>query len=192
MGWNHHLALNFSIQVGNSIGHFFQHKVGNVPILGVWSSGPHEKGWVSPIQISGIFLGRLGFLSSEFFLIPFTFGAISLMFHVTAKSGVRDDGINPLDEFGGLIFFFRCGSWTGLGSFCCRSDSFFRNSEGEIWSEFTTYIGACLTPVTVFVNPRDPITFSDDEQGVYNHLRNERYLGSMKPFSVSVIRSLGK
>ena len=24
---------------------------------------------------------------------------------------------------------------------------------------------------------------SDDEQGVYNHLRNERYLGSMKPFS---------
>jgi len=27
---------------------------------------------------------------------------------------------------------------------------------------------------------------SDDEQGVYNHLRNERYLGSMKPLSVSV------
>ena len=26
-------------------------------------------------------------------------------------------------------------------------------------------------------------TLSDDEQGVYNHLRNERYLGSMKPFS---------
>ena len=25
--------------------------------------------------------------------------------------------------------------------------------------------------------PQDPITFSDDEQGVYNHLRNERYLG---------------
>ena len=31
---------------------------------------------------------------------------------------------------------------------------------------------------------------SDGEQGVYNHLRNERYLGSIKPFSVSVIRSL--
>ena len=32
---------------------------------------------------------------------------------------------------------------------------------------------------------------SDNEQGVYNHLRNERYLGSMKPFSVSVIGFLG-
>ena len=30
---------------------------------------------------------------------------------------------------------------------------------------------------------KDPITLSDDEQGVYNHLRNERYLGSLKPFS---------
>ena len=27
------------------------------------------------------------------------------------------------------------------------------------------------------------LTLSDDEQGVYNHLRNARYLGSMKPFS---------
>ena len=35
---------------------------------------------------------------------------------------------------------------------------------------------------------RDPITHrtSDDEQGVYNHLRNEKYLGSMFPFSVAV------
>ncbi len=31
--------------------------------------------------------------------------------------------------------------------------------------------------------PRDPITLSDDEQGVSNHLRNARYLSSMKPFS---------
>ena len=28
---------------------------------------------------------------------------------------------------------------------------------------------------------------SDDEQGVYNHLQNERYLGFMVSFSVSVI-----
>ena len=27
------------------------------------------------------------------------------------------------------------------------------------------------------------LQLSDDEQGVYNHLRNARYLGSMKPFS---------
>ena len=41
-------------------------------------------------------------------------------------------------------------------------------------------------------SPKDPITEpSDDEQGMYNHLRNERYLGSMLPFSVSVIGSLG-
>ncbi len=30
---------------------------------------------------------------------------------------------------------------------------------------------------------RDPITLSEDEQGVSNHLRNAKYLGSMKPFS---------
>ena len=36
------------------------------------------------------------------------------------------------------------------------------------------------------VIPRDPITLSNDEQGVYNHLRNARYLGSMLPFSVLV------
>ena len=31
-----------------------------------------------------------------------------------------------------------------------------------------------------FLNiPRDPITLSDDEQGVSNHLRNARYLGSV-------------
>ena len=24
-------------------------------------------------------------------------------------------------------------------------------------------------------SPRDPITLSDDDQGVYNHLQNERY-----------------
>ena len=29
------------------------------------------------------------------------------------------------------------------------------------------------------LNPRDPITLSDDEQGVYNHLRNARYLASI-------------
>ena len=39
--------------------------------------------------------------------------------------------------------------------------------------------------------PRDPITLSDDDQGVHNHLQNERYLGSKEPFSVSVIGSLG-
>ena len=38
-------------------------------------------------------------------------------------------------------------------------------------------------------NPRDPITLS--MIGVYNHLLNARYLGSIKPFSVSVIGSLG-
>ena len=32
----------------------------------------------------------------------------------------------------------------------------------------------------------DPITERQMMIGVYNHLRNERYLGSMKPFSVSV------
>ena len=26
-----------------------------------------------------------------------------------------------------------------------------------------------------FLNPRDPITLSEDEQGVYNHLQNARY-----------------
>jgi len=39
--------------------------------------------------------------------------------------------------------------------------------------------------------PKDPITLSDDEQGVYSHLRNERYLGSMKPFSEGEPGSLG-
>ena len=32
---------------------------------------------------------------------------------------------------------------------------------------------------------------SDDEQGVYSHLRNEWYLGSMKPFSEGEPGSLG-
>ena len=32
---------------------------------------------------------------------------------------------------------------------------------------------------------------SDDEQGVYNHFRNARYLGSMKPFSEGEPGSLG-
>ena len=40
--------------------------------------------------------------------------------------------------------------------------------------------------VAIYPFPRGPITLSDDEQGVYNHIRNARYLGSMKPFSVSV------
>ena len=45
----------------------------------------------------------------------------------------------------------------------------------------------CIIPF-----PRDPITFwSDDEQGVYNHLRKARYLGSMKPFSEGEPGSLG-
>ena len=39
--------------------------------------------------------------------------------------------------------------------------------------------------------PKDPITFSDDEQGVYNHFLNGRYLGSMKPFSEGEPGSLG-
>ena len=38
--------------------------------------------------------------------------------------------------------------------------------------------------VAMFSIPRDPITLSDDEWGVLHHLRNARYLGSMKPFSV--------
>ena len=42
----------------------------------------------------------------------------------------------------------------------------------------------------LFCFPRDPITLSLEEQGVYNHLRNAWYLGSMKPFSGSVIGSL--
>ena len=32
---------------------------------------------------------------------------------------------------------------------------------------------------------------SDDEQGVYNHFRNTRYLGSMLPFSEGEPGSLG-
>ena len=39
--------------------------------------------------------------------------------------------------------------------------------------------------------PTNPITLSEDEQGVYNHLRNARHLGSMKPFSESEPGSLG-
>ena len=35
-------------------------------------------------------------------------------------------------------------------------------------------------------DPRDPITLSDDDWGVQSPKRNARYLGSMKPFSVSV------
>ena len=42
------------------------------------------------------------------------------------------------------------------------------------------------------LSPKDPITLSDDEQGVYNHLRNGRHLGSMKPFSEGETGSLGK
>ena len=34
---------------------------------------------------------------------------------------------------------------------------------------------------------KHPITLSDDDQGVYNHLRNARYLGSMKSVSVNVL-----
>ena len=50
---------------------------------------------------------------------------------------------------------------------------------------------ATRNPANQLRFPRDPITLSDDEQGVCNHLQNARYLGSMKPFSVSVIGSLG-
>ena len=39
--------------------------------------------------------------------------------------------------------------------------------------------------------PRDPGSPCQMMIGVYNHLRNARFLGSMKPFSVSVIGSLG-
>ena len=35
------------------------------------------------------------------------------------------------------------------------------------------------------------LTLSDDEQGVYNHLRNARHSGSMKPFSEGEPGSLG-
>ncbi len=37
-----------------------------------------------------------------------------------------------------------------------------------------------------FWYPRYPVTFSEDDEGVYNQLRNVRYLGSMELFSVSV------
>ena len=33
---------------------------------------------------------------------------------------------------------------------------------------------------------KDPMTLSEDDEGVYDHLPNPRYLGSRKPFSGSV------
>ena len=44
---------------------------------------------------------------------------------------------------------------------------------------YELYIYICILVSYFMYCPRDPITLSKDEQGVYNHLRNERYLGSI-------------
>ena len=46
--------------------------------------------------------------------------------------------------------------------------------------------------VSKIPNPKDPIPLSEDEQGVYNHFRNAKYLSSTKPFSEGEPGSLGQ
>ena len=36
------------------------------------------------------------------------------------------------------------------------------------------------------ITPRHPVIFSDNDEGMFNHLRNASYLGSMKPHSLLV------
>ena len=58
---------------------------------------------------------------------------------------------------------------------------------------FHTKSGQMISHKQMKITPMDPITLSDDEQGVYNHLRNERYLGSINILSFGdwIPRALG-
>ena len=52
---------------------------------------------------------------------------------------------------------------------------YYREDEPILTIIFFKWVGE--KPPTMLY-PKDPITLSNDEQGVYNHLRNARYLGS--------------
>ena len=88
----------------------------------------------------------------------------------TAKSGVRDDGINPLDELGGLFFFSDVDREQDWGVFVAAVISF--SGILRVKYDQKTYIGACLTPVTVFVNPIGIQSPSQMMVGVYSRLYN--------------------
>ena len=67
------------------------------------------------------------------------------------------------------------------------SQDFFGSFECCAWERLAESQPSCRTSGWIILagptRPMDPITERQMMIGVYNHLRNERYLGSMKPFS---------